>query len=341
MVKSLGAGAAAVALGSGTATASSDGYGDGGYGTGVYGGPTGTLTVATDGARDVGETTATLDGSLTNLGTAASANVAFEYRNTGDATWTATAAQTLSSTGGFSASLSGLGDGDEYEFRAVAVGSDGESTTGSTAAFTTVEHLVSASTDGATSIGETSATIAGSLPDLGNADSAEVSFEYRDAGSSTWEATATQALTATGGFSETVTGLASDTGYEFRAHAVASDGDTATGNSVAFATTVAESDPVIETFDVSEAGSPNPHAEISVDWVVSDADGDLNAVSVRVDDADGTMVRFSETRVGGGSASGSESYKIKKGGGEVYDVTLRVKEDAGSAVSETKSVRGD
>lgn len=339
--KALGAGVAVVTLGSGSATASSDGYGDGEYGAGEYGRFTGTLTVATGGATDVGETTATLDGSLTDLGGAASADVAFEYRNAGDATWTATAAQTLSSTGGFSASLSGLGDGDEYEFRAVAAGSDGESTTGSTTAFTTVEHLVSVSTDGATNVGETSATIEGSLTDLGNADSAEVSFEYRDAGSSTWEATATQALTATGGFSETVTGLASDADYEFRAHAVASDGDTATGNSVGFTTAVAESDPAIETFDISEAGSPNPHAEIDVDWAVSDADGDLSTVSVQVDDADGAMVRFSRTAVGGASASGSESYKIKKGGGEVYDVTLRVKEDAGSGVSETKSVMSD
>ncbi|EMA70023.1 fibronectin type III domain-containing protein [Halorubrum kocurii] len=336
--KTLGAGAAVVTLGSGTATASSDGYGEGGYGVEGYGGPTGTLTVATDGATDVGETTATLDGSLTDLGGALSANVAFEYRNAGDATWTATAVQTLSSTGGFSASLSGLGDGDEYEFRAVATGSDGESTTGSTTAFTTVEHLVSVSTDGATDVGETSATFEGSLPDLGNADSAEVSFEYRDAGSSSWDATATQTLTATGSFSETVTGLASDTDYEFRALAATSDGDSATGSSAAFTTITAERDPAVESFEVSEAGSPNPHAEISVDWIVSDTDADLRAISIWVDGADGTTVRSSETAVGSSNASGSESYRIKKGGGEMYNVTLSVEDDAGNTVSETRSV---
>lgn len=116
----------------------------------------------------------------------------------------------------------------------MATRSEGESTAGLTSAFTTVEHLVSVSTDGAKHIGETSTIFEGSLTDLGNVDSAEFSFKYRDAESSTWEATATRTLTGTEEFSETVTGLASDEDGEFRAHAVASGGDITTGSLAGF-----------------------------------------------------------------------------------------------------------
>jgi subtilisin len=48
-----------------------------------------------------------------------------------------TSAETLSSTGSFSADISGLSAGTTYEFRAVANASDGSSDTGSTNSFTT------------------------------------------------------------------------------------------------------------------------------------------------------------------------------------------------------------
>lgn len=338
LVKSLGVGAAVLTVESGTTTATSDGYGNGGYGEGEYGGSSSTLTVTTDGTSAVGETSATLEGAVTDLGGASSVDVYFEYRNAGETTWSATPVQTLSSTGGVTASVSGLRDGVDYEFKPVASTSDGYSDTGSIAGFTTVDHPVSVATDGATGVDETSATLNGSLTDLGNADSVDVSFEYRRAGSSTWNATSTQSLTSTGDFSKTVTGLTSDTDYEFRAAVLASDDDTDTGSPVAFATATAEEEPAIDGFDVSEAGSPNPHAEISVDWVVSDADGDLSAVSVWIDDTSGTTVKSSKTSIGGSSASGADSFKIKHGDGEVYDVTLRVADDASNAVNKTQSV---
>lgn len=193
-------------------------------------------------------------------------------------------------------------------------------------------------TDGSRDVGETTATLDGSVTDLGNADSADTHFEYREAGTSGWNTTDTQTLTATGSFSETVTGLASGTDYEFRAFVSASDGDTDTGNSLSFTSATAEHDPVVDAFDVSEAGSPNPHAEISVDWAVSDADGDLSSVTVSVDDSAGTTVKSNTTTVDGDTDSGTDSFRIKKGGGEVYDVTLSVEDSTGRVTSDTKSV---
>lgn len=337
-LKTLGVGASLLTIGSGTATATSHGYGAGGYGEGEYGDPSTALTVTTDAVSDVGETTATLDGSLTDLGGASSADVHFEYREGTVTTWRSTAVQTLSSTGSFSASVSDLSDGTDYEFRAVASAADGSSDVGATSGFTTIEDSVVVATDGSTDVAETTATLTGSVTDLGNATSADVSFEYRGVGLSSWTTSAVQTLTSTGGFSASVSGLDDGTEYEFRATAEASDGDTATGGSVTFTTVTAESDPAIDSFSVSEAGSPNPHTEISADWTVSDADGDLSAVTVSVSDPTGATVRSNTTSVSGGSASGSESFRIKHSDSDTYDVTLQVEDGAGNAASDTRSV---
>ena len=296
------------------------------------------IVVSTESATSVGETAATLNGSVTDLGNASSADVYFEYRNATVSGWSSTAVQTLSSTGSFSAAVSDLNDSTEYEFRAVASASDGDSDSGATSNFTTVADLVAVSTESATSVGETAATLNGSVTDLGNASSADTYFEYRAADVSSWTSTSVQTLTSTGSFSASVTGLDDGAEYEFRAAAEASDGDTDTGDLTAFTTVIAESDPVIDSFGVSEAGSPNPHAQISADWAVSDADGNLSAVTVSVSDTNGTTVRSRSTSVSGESAAGSDSFKIKHNDSDVYDVTLSVEDDSGASTSETRSV---
>ena len=298
-------------------------------------------TVFTDGATNVGDTTATLNGTLDDLGSASSADVSFEYREAGTSSWTATAAQTLSSTGSYSQDVSGLTSGTDYEFRAVADASDGQSDAGTTATFTTGsgDTSVAVSTDSATDVTDTSATLNGTLTDLGGASSADVSFEYRQVGASTWNATTAQTVSSTGSFSDSVSGLSSGTEYEFRAVADASDGDSDTGATVTFTTDSGGSTaPAIDSYTVTEAGSKNPHAEITADWAVSDADGDLGTVVVEVFDSTGTRVDSSSTNVGGSSASGTDQFKVKHGANETYDVTLTVTDAAGNSTSQTKSV---
>ncbi len=81
--------------------------------------------VTTDSATGIGTTTSTLNGTLTNLGSASSIEVSFEWGET-TAHGRETAARIMTATGSFTASLSGLSPNTTYHFRAKAVG-DGTS----------------------------------------------------------------------------------------------------------------------------------------------------------------------------------------------------------------------
>jgi hypothetical protein len=92
------------------------------------------------------------------------------------------------------------------------------------------------STDAATDITQTAATLNGTLEDLGGASSADCRFENREAGAGSWNTTSAQTLSSNGSFSSGISGLSSDTGYEYRAVVNASDGDSATGTIVSYTT---------------------------------------------------------------------------------------------------------
>lgn len=93
--------------------------------------------VSTGEASDVAATSATIQGKLTDLGGADTADVYFEYREVPTASWSKTESQTLTEPGSFSAGLSGLTSRRYYEVRVVADTSDGDSTTGSAVTFGT------------------------------------------------------------------------------------------------------------------------------------------------------------------------------------------------------------
>jgi hypothetical protein len=78
-------------------------------------------TVTTNAATDIGTTSATLNGYLDDMGTATSVQVSFQWGKT-TGYGNETTAQTMSSTGPFSASLSTLAPDTTYHFRAKAVG---------------------------------------------------------------------------------------------------------------------------------------------------------------------------------------------------------------------------
>lgn len=116
------------------------------------------------------------------------------------------------------------------------VGDGGDGSSGSSGGNTTTTtdssgSSLEVSTLESTNVGETSATLQGSLDSLGDASEAEGYFEYREAGSSSWTATDPQTLSSTGAFSQEVSGLSADTDYDYRAVGQASDptaGDTLT-----------------------------------------------------------------------------------------------------------------
>lgn len=95
-------------------------------------------TVVTNAATSVGVTTARINGSLTDLGTASTVSCYLEYGTT-TAYGSSCAAVDMTSTGNFWCNLSGLSLDTTYHFRAVAVG-DGTSY-GDDRTFTTREEL--------------------------------------------------------------------------------------------------------------------------------------------------------------------------------------------------------
>jgi flagellin-like protein len=123
-----------------TATVSSDDDSDATQITVESGGGSTPPTVTTQDATEIGGSSATLNGELTDTGTANNVDVYFEYREVGvGGAWTSTTPESLSAPGTFSATISGLSSGTNYEFRAVAETNNDGSDTGSTLTFTTAD----------------------------------------------------------------------------------------------------------------------------------------------------------------------------------------------------------
>lgn len=114
-------------LGGEVVQADDSGFGEGGYGMSPYGGEG--LGVSTQGPTDVKPTTATMNGAVTELDDAESAECYFEWREKGSSSINTTSKRDLSSPGSFSADISGLTSGTDYEFWAVAEASDGDTAT--------------------------------------------------------------------------------------------------------------------------------------------------------------------------------------------------------------------
>ncbi|MFC6719899.1 hypothetical protein ACFQGT_18175 [Natrialbaceae archaeon GCM10025810] len=183
-------------------------------------------------------------------------------------------------------------------------------------------------TDSPTAVGTETATLQGELVDTDGADVVTVAFAWRATDSDSWTTTASQDLPAADEFSTELPDLANDTTYEVRAIAdVDGAGEEVRGERRTFTTDAAAAEPPqIDTFDLTEDSPPNPHAELHVEWAVSHAEGALEQVTIEVvDTADSTSPVATETMsVDGASASGSETFTIKRGSGAEYRAVLAV-----------------
>ncbi|WP_222919852.1 fibronectin type III domain-containing protein [Natrinema sp. SYSU A 869] len=290
------------------------------------------LAVETGSAADVTESGATLTGEVTDFGDSDAVTTRFEYRSIDADQWQTTEPVDPDSTARVETTVGGLEPGTGYEFRLVGETERGESDVGATQAFeTAVDPVVE--TGSATAVGEELATVGMTLSDLGGADDATVAVEYRAVDGGTWTEAAAETLTEPGTLETTLSGLEPDTTYEYRAVAYAAD-ETETGAVETLTTERTDHDPTVEVLSGSEDSSPNPHAELFVDWRVADTDSDLSSVTVTIENSDGQAISGSDERVAGTSASGSLDESVKHGAGDTYTVILEVEDGTGNVVTE-------
>ncbi len=212
-------------------------------------------SVTTNAASGVGLYGATLNGNLSALGDATTVDRFFEWREVGAGIWNTTTKNAQGSTGTFSQTISNLDHSTNYEFRAVAEYVDGttQRVEGATLTFTTDTFTApSVTTSAASGIGQTGATLNGNLTALGDATTVDRFFEWKEVGGPTWNTTTKNAQTVTGAFNQGISGLSSNTDYEFRAVVEYEDGGTQTlyGSTLTFKT-----DTVQYTLSVDKVGN--------------------------------------------------------------------------------------
>ena len=214
-------------------------------------GSTASLSVATLQPSSVGQSGATLEGELLELGGADSADVFFEYGQEGSDDQQTTEPTILGETGEFEVTVTDLDPATTYAFAAVAE-TDAGTDTREDVTFTTDEPPLAVETGEATAVGHTSATVTADLVELGANDTATVSVEYWASEGDDSQETEFRALSEAGTVEVELTGLRQDTAYGFRA--VADSGtETDAGDTEAFATLI--EDVSRPTVDRTEADS--------------------------------------------------------------------------------------
>ncbi|MFC7196587.1 hypothetical protein ACFQL4_21320 [Halosimplex aquaticum] len=171
--------------------------------------------VATTDPERVTERGATLRGSVEWLAGADSAEAVFLVSPVGSDEVTATSAQTITDIGSVNRTFGQLVPNTTYEYRLHVRASDGDNATGSWVRFTTDSEFA-ASTTSARAVNETAVTAVGEIADLGGADAATATVEYRRGGATEWTVARRAKLASAGDVTATITGLEPGTKYEVR-----------------------------------------------------------------------------------------------------------------------------
>ena len=184
-------------------------------------------TVTTDEATSVGETVATLNGTLANPDNLTVTSKGFEWKQSSLADYT----QTLVDGDDFTLNLTGLLDGTEYTFRAFMI-FENNTEYGVEKTFTTITSPTVA-TDEATAVEINTATLNGSITNPDNVALTSKGFEWK---LSTAADYTTETVTGDG-LTYNLTSLSEGTTYNYRAFIVYAGG-TVYGNEVSFTTKV-------------------------------------------------------------------------------------------------------
>ena len=184
-------------------------------------------TVTTDEATSVGETVATLNGTLANPDNLTVTSKGFEWKQSSLADYT----QTLVDGDDFTLNLTGLLDGTEYTFRAFMI-FENNIEYGVEKTFSTITSPTVA-TDEATAVEINTATLNGSITNPDNVALTSKGFEWK---LSTAADYTTETVTGDG-LTYNLTSLSEGTTYNYRAFIVYAGG-TVYGNEVSFTTKV-------------------------------------------------------------------------------------------------------
>ncbi len=194
-------------------------------------------SITTQAATSVGTTTATGNGNVTSLGVPNPTAHGVCWNTTGNPTILHSTADNgaKDSTGAFTASMTGLTPNTTYYVRAYATNA-ADTTYGTQISFTTSGVAPTASTDAASGVSATGATLNGTVN--ANNDSTTVNFEYGLTNSYGSTVAADQSPVtgmANTSVSKAITGLSPNTTYHYRAVGVNGTGTT-NGNDQTFIT---------------------------------------------------------------------------------------------------------
>jgi len=211
------------------------------------------VSVETDPATDINDTSVSLYGDLTELAGADNATVYFEWGVNATSPENATEGSKLDGAGEFNRTLTRLEPETTYHYRAVAE-TDNASDAGDVLNVTTAAsdggaETVAVVTGDPVDVGSTAATLNGTITAIEGATEANVSFQYRrgDAASG-WENVSAGEVETTQQFTGNVTGLAANATYEYRAVAETTNA-TDTGGNVTFVTAKGDGEEVNVTVE--------------------------------------------------------------------------------------------
>ena len=196
-------------------------------------------TVTTQAETAVGETTATGNGTITDLGAPPPTEHGVCWNTTGTPTLVDnnTAQGSVSATGAFTSSMTALSPNTAYYVRAYATDTVG-TIYGNEISFTSGGQGPTVTTQAVSAIAKTTATGNGNITDLGASNPTEHGVCWNTTGAPTIADSKTSdgGVAATGAFTSNITGLRPGTDYYLRAYAT-NAGGTSYGNQVFFIST--------------------------------------------------------------------------------------------------------
>ena len=182
-------------------------------------------TLTTTAATSITQTTATSGGNITDNGGAAVTASGVCWSTTTNPVATGSHTTDGATTGTFTSSITGLTASTTYYVRAYATNSVGTAY-GNEVSFSTSQTIVSptVTTNSASDIAETSATLGGNVTADGGATVTERGIYYSTSASPETTGTKLQIGSGTGTFSTSLTGLSTGTTYYIKAYAINSIG---------------------------------------------------------------------------------------------------------------------